>query len=161
MGLKEITGLTAKPNQGYLEFLHGRSAIVGGLTWSDISYHPHEAWLKIWYDQDLTPEQEAEIESLVATAQTTEKFKVETGAEYFEHSVGNTKWNRYKTRVKFRDGFSSVPTIEIFNAEFDGLADMEIVSVNTKGFNFLIESNQPPAKVGLNSMSFEWRAWLT
>jgi hypothetical protein len=159
MGLKEITGLPAKPDQGYLKFLHDRSAIVGALEWTDISYHPEAGWLKIWYDEDLTAEQETEIESLVTTSQTAVKFKVETGSEYFEHSVGNTKWNRYRTRVKFRDGFSTPPTVEIFNAEFDGVADMQVVSVGTRGFNFLIESNQPPAKVGLNSMQFDWRAW--
>ncbi len=120
MGLKEITDIPARPDQGYLKFLHDRSNVVGSLTWTDISYHPGEAWLKIWYAEDLTVEQEIEIENLVTQSQIQGKFHLQTGEEFYEHQAANNgRWNRRAARVKFGSGFSAPPTIEIADAAFD------------------------------------------
>ncbi len=160
MGLKEITDLPGKPDQGYLKFLHGRSSIVGSLSWTDISYHPEAGWLRIWYTEDLTTEQETEIEALVAQSQIQHKFQLQTGEEFFEHqSTKNGRWKRRSARVKFNAEFESDPTIEIENAAFDGIANMQVVSVTGKGFNFSAEASSGRRAPGITTMSFEWKAW--
>ena len=160
MGLKQIDGLPGNPDQGYLKFLHDRSVIVGSLTWTDISHHPGKAWIKIWYAEDLTTEQETEIEALVLQSQIEGKFHLQTGEEFYEHqSTNNSRWNRRASRVKFGTGFNSEPNLEITNAEFDGLANMQVVAVTGKGFNFSIEANSGRGVPGITAIAFEWKAW--
>jgi len=160
MSMIEIIDLSAKPDMGYLKFLHDRTSQLVGLVWTDISFHPLEEWLKIWYDETLTAEQETALRAIVVTCQIDRKFKVQSGEEYYEHKAGNKRGSKHRGRVKFRSLFSSQPTLEIFNAEFNGLANMEIVKTDVDGFNFLIEANGSKKGESITTMQFEWRAWL-
>ena len=160
MGLKQIDGLPGNPDQGYLKFLHDRSVIVGSLTWTDISHHPGEAWIKIWYDEVLTAEQETEIEALVLQSQIQNKFHLQTGEEFFEHlGANNRRWKSRSARVKFGTGFNSEPNVEITDAAFDGIANMQVVSVTGKGFNFSAEASAGRGVPGITAMAFNWKAW--
>lgn len=157
----EIAGIVKKPDIGYLKFLHDRTSVLDGLVWTDISYHPHEAWLKIWYGEALTEAQETAIESIVETCQISSKFKVQYGEAYFEHKAGNKIGSVHRSRVKFRDAFPSEPTIEILNAEFTGLANLQVVKVDGGGFNFLVDANGSKKGDSVTTMQFEWKAWTT
>ncbi len=161
MSMKQIMGLPGKPDQGYLKFLHDRSSVMAGLSWIDISYHPGENWIKIWYGEELTGAQEAELEALVSACQISSKFKLQEGEEYFEHKAGNKRGSKHRSRVKFRSAFASEPTIEIFNAELTGLANMELVKTTLNGFNFLVEANGSRKGDAITTMQFQWRAWTT
>lgn len=161
MGMLQVSELTGTPDQGYLKFLHDRSSVMAGLVWTDISFHPLEEWLKIWYGEDLTPEQEAELESLVDACQTTRKFKVQTGEEYFEYNSGNKKGSKHRAQVRFLSPFQEDPELELFEADFVGLTNLEIVKIDKNGFNFLIEASSSSKKSDdFTSVQFEWRAWL-
>lgn len=159
MATYQFNNLAGRPDQGYLAFLVEREAALNGKMFENPTFHPEEHWMKVDFVSDLTPSEQSAFEALLPTSMIQNKFRLQTGEEYFQHQSGNRRWEVRRARVRFHDKFRSVPTVEIFNAEFDGLANLQVVKVTEGGFNFLVEANGSRRVPGITAMQFEWRAW--
>lgn len=162
MTLYTYEELDGAPNQGYLEFLVKEDTTFSSKFWIDISYHPEENWLKIWFTEALTAEEKTALDGYVSSCLGVERFLTEEGVECIELNVSKGKGTlTRKHSIRFPSRFVSEPSILISNAEFVGAADMQIVKITNLGFNFTIEVNGSNGVSGdIASVSFDWKAWV-
>jgi len=126
---------------------------------SDISYHPSEKWLKVWFDEALSAEDKARLDNIVSAAVTAgSTWRKEVGSEYFELSPDENKgWVLHGGRVKFNKHFSSVPDVTITAAAGDGTFDLTIRRVTETFFDFSVRA-KVRGRGALTMIEFDWEA---
>lgn len=153
--------LTGIPSVGMLEI---RIAELIGKSLVDISQHPEEHWLKAWFGEELSDDEETILNGIVDDSLGVKNFRIDTGSVFFELQDGdNKRWQKHTRRVNFNIPFQATPTIVVSNAYFDGAADIEIINTTKTYFDFQITSTKAKGKSsGFNSIEFTWeaRSWL-
>ena len=150
--------LENKPNLGYLE--EKISTSLPDAPFQELSYHRDAKWLKVWFESDLSAEDKTTLDGLVADAQGVTSFRFADGYVFFElFQADNKRWQKHTRRVNFDAFFSSVPTITVSNAYFDGAADIEIINVTQRYFDFRVTATKSANRSrGFNTVEFQWRA---
>ena len=95
MPMYEYSGITQKPNQGYCV-----KKIASDITVAldDISYHPEQQWLRLWFPDDLTAEQKITLDNIVNASvglsdeKTWRHVENEEGNYVFQKYVDGTGW---------------------------------------------------------------------
>ncbi len=151
--------LSGEPSIGVLQDSVAHSDMVQS-SWVDISYHPEEHWLKIWFAEDLCGSDMQTLLGLVDACLGQGKLLKESGSVYFELVASNGKrWERHRRRVRFQISFAEVPAIVVSNANFDGTANLEILAATNRYFDFRITAGNGAGRVrGLTTVEFDWEA---
>jgi len=153
--------LESKPNLGYLETKIGES--LPDAPFQEMSYHPVEHWLKVWFESDLSAGDKTTLDGLVTDALDVADYRSDSGYVFFElFQADNKRWQKHTRRVNFGAYFSSAPTISVSNAYFDGAADIEIINTTRNYFDFRVTATKSANRSrGFNTVEFDWRAeWL-
>jgi len=157
----EYTNLAAVPSQGILADEVAASDMAQKV-WEDISYHPEEKWLKIWFEEDLSTEDQSTLSSLVDDCLGVHDFRVERNSVFFEFVQASAqRWERHRRRIRFQTNFSAVPTVTLSNVVFDGTANIEILDVTKEHFDFRVTAVNAHGSVrvrGLIRVEFDWEA---
>jgi len=126
---------------------------------TDISYHPREEWLKIWFDSDLSVGDKAILDDVVSNAVSVgSSWRKEVGSEYFELSPSeNQGWVVHGGRIKFNKVFGSVPKVSILTATGDGTFDLTVSQVTKNYFDFKVRA-KVRGRSSLSSITFDWEA---
>lgn len=149
--------LSAKPSLGKLE-----KKVSGNINkvMVDHSYHPGEAWLKCWFDEELSVAEKAELDDIVAGAVSSgDSWLFDSGSVYFELvASGGRGWRYYRQRVNFETSFEEAPEVIMSNIQFDGLADVEIIYVSKDYFDYSIRTRTSRRSDEITSITFDWEA---
>ena len=145
------------PDQQRIKFALERSELSFD-TIQDISFHPYEKWLKVWFENELTQDQELFLQDVVDESISSGVFELVSGNEYFELITGDGRWKRVIHKVKFGYSFASIPVVEISNAVFDGATNMNIIGVTNTSFIFSVQSTREKGRNGVVSIQFDWIA---
>lgn len=150
--------LVGKPNLGFLENQIGVS--LPSAPFQELSYHPDNHWLKIWFSESLSEGDVTTLTGLVSNCLGVTDFLAETGSVFFElFQIDNKRWQKHTRRVNFNGGFPVVPTITVSNASFDGAADIEIINTTQRYFDFRVTATKSANRSrGFNTVEFDWRA---
>jgi len=151
--LYEFGGLDAVPNQGYVEVETERA---GFPAIENISFHPSERWLKIWFATELSEALQTSLEGIVATAQTKgPRFKRTSGYSYQELYANSNGWTEHRVCVQFGFRFAEIPKVAISNSEMSNATDIQVIDVRED--HFMI-SMRAKGRSGI-SVGFNWEAW--
>ncbi len=154
-----FSNLTGAPSQGYLQFLAERAPELNGKRWTDISFHPDERWLKVEYADGLTLDEQTAFEALIPQSCIDNKFILQEGEEYFEFEVDAKRWKKNGKRTRFQSAFRMPPHLEIYEADFKGRANLQVVDVSETGFHFFIGSSGARRSSGVQTVHYKWKAW--
>jgi len=158
----EFDNLSAVPDMGMLQDGVENSG-MSQTSWEDISFHPGDMWLKVWFVEELSSEDQQILGALVDECLGVDRFQKESSSVYFELvSIKNKRWERHRRRVRFQSEFDNVPEVTISGANFDGTANLEILSTTKKHFDFRVTAVNGKGKLrGLTTVEFDWeaRAW--
>ena len=150
-----FNNLDTYPKQGRIFYLLNKSTVIDKKI-ADISYHNDEHWLKIWFDEELTPEEETELNEIVFNNYPeTRKFELATGVEYKEFAVIG-KWKKHQLNVVFTKPFTNIPNITVSNALFVNVSDMTITNIDVNGFNYMVKSTVNKNQTDIASVQFDW-----
>jgi len=155
----EFDSLSAAPDMGMLQDEVENSS-MSQTSWEDISFHPGDMWLKIWFAEELSSEDQQTLGGLVDACLGVNRFQKESNSVYFELvPTSGKRWERHRRRVRFQGGFDNVPEVTVSGANFDGTANLEILSVTKKYFDFrVVAVNGRGAVRGLTTVEFDWEA---
>jgi len=157
--LYQYDDLTAAPSLGMLRAYVEESSMAQ-TSFADISYHPEEKWLKIWFAEALSAEDKLTLDGFVNDSLGVKKFQDETGSVYFELiPTQGKRWERHRRRISFQTAFNSVPAVSVSGANFDGTANLEILDVTERHFDFRVTAVNGRGSVrGLTTVEFDWEA---
>ena len=126
----------------------------------DISYHPDEHWLKIWFSEELSDDDETLLDGIVSESLGVKDFRCDQGSVFFELvHTDKKRWQKHTRRVNYNLPFLRVPTLAISDASFDGAADIEIINQTERYFDFCVTATRSKhASKGFNSVAFNWKA---
>ena len=126
----------------------------------DLSYHPDEHWLKIWFSAELSDDDETLVDGIVDESLGVKDFRCDQGSVFFELvHTDKKRWQKHTRRVNYNLPFLKVPTLALSDASFDGAADIEIINQTERYFDFRVTATRSKhASKGFNSVEFDWRA---
>ena len=124
----------------------------------EVSRNDTETWMKIWMDPELSAENKVILDTCVVNCLDKNKYTIESRSEYYELVLQLKKWRRHRRRVTFNNVFVMIPTLSISNPVFDGAADLTIVAVTKKYFDFVVVARGKRSTDGLTMVSFDWEA---
>lgn len=153
----QFHNLAQVPSVGMIETLISDQIAT---TFIECSYHADERWIKVWFEAELTEDEETNLEQIVNNSEGIKRFRHDFGSVFFElHSDSKKRWQKHRRRINFNVPFFLEPTITVSGAEFDGAADLEIVNTTKAYFDFMITATRSRHKTkGFNSIEFNWEA---
>lgn len=141
------------PSQGYIDVMVRRG---GYPVLDDISYHPDQRWLKLWFAEPLSSEQETGMVQIVLDAATKgPRFKAQQGYQYQELYASNNGWTTHRVMVSFGRGFSTIPTVEIDPPSTSAATDMQVLEIAQ---DYFVVGMRAKGRKNI-SVEFTWEAW--
>jgi len=147
---------TQAPSLGELE-VEVEAQISVQLAAPYFSYNPDEDWLKIWFEEALSAEQEDVLDAIVQDAiDHNGSWHRETGCVYLDilfNGSASQKWITKRERIHFKSEFVNVPAVVLSNRS----QTVEVAQRDTAFFDYEVRVRNTK-NVSRTPVTFDWEA---